>query len=68
MIQTRENLFFAMKAPVDFIRIDSAANDLKRNFAIQLSILREINIAHSTAADERKDLVMIDCLSGFNSR
>ena len=68
MIQTGEEIFFAMKATDDLIPIDSSPNEFKRDFAIQLSILRKINIAHSAAADKRKDFVVTDRFFGVSIR
>ena len=64
MIQAGEETLFVLEAAKNVVRIHAAANKLERDFAMQLSILREINFAHSAAADERQNFVIANCLSG----
>src|SRR6266853_1631395 len=52
VIQTGEEMLFAFEVAQHVFRVQAAANELDRDSAIQLPILREINFAHSAATDE----------------
>ncbi len=64
MIKTGQETLFALEVTNDIVRVHSTANELERGFAMQLSILREINFAHSATADERQNFVITNYLSG----
>ena len=64
VIETGEEMLFAFEVTNNVFRVEAAANELERDFAIQLPILREINFAHAAAADERDNLVVANDLAG----
>src|SRR2546428_2813528 len=64
MIQTGEQMFFALEVTDDVVRIHAAANKLECDLAMQLSIFRQINFAHAAAPDERDNLVFANSLTG----
>ena len=45
MGQAGKNLLFALKAANDVARVQAAPDDFERDFAMQLLIFREINVA-----------------------
>ena len=63
MIEAGEEKFFALKAANDVVAIHSAPNEFERGLAMQLAILRKVNIAHSAAPDEREDFVVANDLA-----
>src|SRR5947208_5774979 len=64
VIETGEEMLFAFEVTNNVFRVQAAANELERDSAIQLPILREINFAHAAAADERDNLVVANDLAG----
>ena len=64
MIQAGEETLFVFEVAKDVVCVHAATNELERGFAIQFSIVREINFAHSAAADERQNFVIADYLTG----
>src|SRR5206468_3666903 len=64
VIETGEEMLFAFEVTNNVFRVEAAANELERDSAIQLPILREINFAHAAAADERDNLVVANDLAG----
>src|SRR5438132_3259636 len=64
VIETGEEMLFAFEVTNNVFRVEAAANELERDFAIQLPILREINFAHAAAADERDNLIVANDLAG----
>ncbi len=64
VIQTGEEMLFAFEVTNNVFRVQAAANELEGDFAIQLPILREVNVAHAAAANKRDDVVVGNGLTG----
>src|SRR5207237_8122242 len=67
MIEAFYQPLLVNKPAHNMVRIHAAPDELERDASLQLSILREVNLAHSAFADEGNDFVIANHLSGGES-